>query len=92
VRKVNIIGLERSGVPAEEIQALRAAYRRLFRSAEPQNRVLTELEAGEPGPYVSELIQALRRTERGSKGRYREILREEFLRLGQERLEEAASL
>jgi UDP-N-acetylglucosamine acyltransferase len=92
VRKVNIIGLERAGVSHEEIQELRAAYRRLFRSAEPQNRVLSELEAGENGAYVSELIEALRRTERGAKGRYREVLREEFQRLGQERLEGAASL
>jgi len=91
VRKVNIIGLERSGVSRDEIQELRSAYRRLFRSAEPQNRVLSELEATDYGDSVGELIAALRRTERGAKGRYREVLRDEFRRRGEERLEKVST-
>lgn len=92
VRKVNIIGLERGGVSRDEIQELRGAYRRLFRSAEPQNRILSELEATDYGECVGELIAALRRTELGSKGRYREVLREEFRKRGEERLERVSSL
>jgi len=86
VRKVNIIGLERSGVSFEEIGALRAAFRRLFRSGEPRGRVVRELEESSPGPCVLELVQALRRTEQGAKGRYRESLRDEFRRQGAERV------
>ncbi len=33
---------------------------------------------------MGELIAALRQTEKGAKGRYRETLREEFTRVGQE--------
>jgi len=86
VRKVNLIGLERSGIPTEEIHELRAAFRRLYRSGKARNRVLGELEASEPGPYLRELLEALRRTESGAKGRYRETLRKEFGELGELRV------
>ncbi len=86
IRKVNVIGLERGGIHGEEVQELRSAFRRLYRSGEPRNRVVGELEASNPGPCVNELIEALKRTERGAKGRYRESLREEFQRLGAERV------
>jgi UDP-N-acetylglucosamine acyltransferase len=86
IRKVNIIGLERADVTREEVQNLRAAFRRLYRSGEPRGRVLQELDSESPGPYVRELIEALRRTELGAKGRHRESLREEFHRCGLERV------
>ena len=86
IRKVNVIGLERAGLPADDVQELRAAFRRLYRSGEPRNRVIMELEEANPGPFVRELLAALRRTELGAKGRYRETLREEFRRLGEERV------
>ncbi len=86
VRKVNVIGLDRAGFDAEEVQEIRAAFRRLYRSGEPRNRVIAELEASSPGAAVRELIEALRRSEVGAKGRYRESLREEFHRAGVERV------
>ncbi|HED64386.1 MAG TPA: acyl-ACP--UDP-N-acetylglucosamine O-acyltransferase [Planctomycetes bacterium] len=86
IRKVNIIGLERAGFGPEAVAELRAAFRRLYRSGEPRGPVVRELAESSPGPHVQELIDALRRTELGSKGRYRETLREEFRRLGLERV------
>jgi len=86
VRKVNVIGLERAGLDPDDIRQLRAAFRRIFRSGEPRNRVLAELETADSGPWVRELIGALRRAELGHKGRHREALREEFARAGEKRV------
>lgn len=86
VRKVNVIGLERAGWEREAIAELRAAYRRIYRSGEPRRRVIEAMQDENPGPLVQLLIEALQNTELGSKGRYRETLRDEFVRLGQERV------
>lgn len=86
IRKVNLIGLERAGMSSDDVQELRAAFRRLYRSGEPRHRVMAAIEEQTPGPYVAELIAALRRTELGAKGRYRETLRDEFQRAGAERV------
>lgn len=86
VRKVNVVGLERAGFAHEDIQDLRSAYRRIYRSGEPRHRVLRELEQEVPGELVRELIESLQRTELGAKGRYRETLREDFMRVGRERV------
>jgi UDP-N-acetylglucosamine acyltransferase len=86
VRKVNVIGLERAGFGRESIQELRAAYRRLYRSGEPRHRVLQKLARESQCGLVRELVEALQRTELGAKGRYRETLREEFMRSGRERV------
>lgn len=86
VRKVNVIGLERAGIPLDEVHALRRAFRRLFRGEETRAVALAELEAEPGGALVRELVTALRRTELGLKGRYRETLRAEFRRRGEELL------
>jgi len=86
VRKVNIVGLERAGHSREEIGELRQAFRRIYRSGEPRSSVLDELEGEKNGALVTELIASLRNTELGSKGRYRETLRDSFRRLGIERI------
>ena len=86
IRKVNVIGLERAGFPTESIRAVRAAYRRLYRSGETRHRVLEGLEQENQDEMVAALVAALRDTEKGSKGRYRETLRDQFARLGQERV------
>jgi len=87
VRGVNVIGLERGGVEPEEVEALKAAFRRIFRSGRPRQPVLEEMRA-EPctSPYVAKLVDSMSRTEIGYKGRYRESLREEFTRLGVRRI------
>lgn len=86
VRKLNVIGLERAGLPADEIHELRLAFRRLFRGEETRSRVLTKAEQEFKGTLVSELILSLRNTELGLKGRYRETLRDAFRRAGEELL------
>jgi len=86
IRKVNVIGLERAGIQGAEIDELRLAFRRLFRSEETRSRALLLLEQEARGPLVRELIASLRNTELGLKGRYRETLRAEFRRAGEELL------
>ena len=87
IRKVNVIGLERAGIKGEETQGLKAAFRRIYRSGLPRQVVVREMEKeGHHTPLVEHLLEALRRTERGAKGRYRETLREEFFRAGEERI------
>lgn len=73
VRKVNTVGLERNGFAEAQIQALRDAHRRIFRSRDPRSEILDALEAA-PGltPEVAELIRFLRRMELGHNGRSRE--------------------
>lgn len=86
VRKLNVIGLERAGLPAEEIHELRLAFRRLFRADETRSRVLAQADTEFKGALVAELVQSLRNTELGLKGRYRETLRDEFRRAGEQLL------
>jgi UDP-N-acetylglucosamine acyltransferase len=87
VRGVNVIGLQRGGYPEESIESLRQAFRRIYRSGNPRSRTLDELKAEMVGsPLVSNLVKSLEQTELGAKGRYRESLREEFLRMGAERI------
>ena len=87
VRNVNIVGLQRASFAEQDVEHLRSAFRRLFRSSEPQKSAIEALMS-DPGTtdIVLRLVESLRRTERGKKGRYRESLREEFARQGAERL------
>jgi len=86
VRKVNVIGLERAGLPPEEIHEVRLAFRHLFRADETRSRALARLEQELRGELVRELLHSLRNSELGLKGRYRETLRAEFRRRGEELL------
>jgi len=87
VRNVNIIGLQRAGFSEVDIEELRMAHRRIFRSREPQSQAIESLrEAQDTGDIVRGLIEAMDRAEQGRKGRYREALREEFGKLGAARL------
>jgi UDP-N-acetylglucosamine acyltransferase len=63
---INVIGLKRRGLPAERIQALRRAYRTIFRSKLPREAGLEKAEE-EWGafPEVEEMIRFIRETERG---------------------------
>ncbi len=87
VRNVNTIGLQRAGYEEDEIESLKAIHRQVFRSGEPRRQVLERLRSELPpgdGGRAGELIEALHRTEMGSKGRYRESLRDEFAKAGAE--------
>lgn len=92
IRKVNVIGLERAGYARQEIQPLRDAFREIYRTGEPRKRVLERLRT-QPfsSPLVAELAEFLGRMELGAKGRHRESRREEFARLGRERILAGAS-
>lgn len=87
VRGVNVIGLQRAGFAEDDVEALRVAFRRIYRSGMTRRRTLellrAELAASQP---VMRLVEALEEADRGTKGRYRESLREEFARKGAERL------
>lgn len=83
VRKVNVIGLERAGIPAEQIFELRSAFRMLFRAEDSRHKALGRLQETASSPLVRELVDALTKTEQGLKGRYRETLRAEFQRAGE---------
>jgi UDP-N-acetylglucosamine acyltransferase len=86
VRKVNRVGLQRAGHGEDDIQALRAAYRRLFRARrKPIEQILAEIRAEEPPALIQRQVRSLENTLRGHQGRYRESLREEFARAGRER-------
>ena len=85
VRKVNVVGLERAKFPEEHIEALRNAHRLIYRSGDPRSTSLDLLKADplQPEP-VLRLVAALEQAELGVNGRYRESLRAEFTRAGQE--------
>jgi UDP-N-acetylglucosamine acyltransferase len=83
VRGVNVVGLRRGGAPEEDIEALREAHRRLFRSSLPRLKTVAEMRAQpETSSWVLRLLDALERTSRGLKGRFRESMRQEFARQG----------
>jgi len=87
VRGVNHIGLQRAGYSKDVVHELKSAHHELWRSNEPRNQVLERLAAeSAAGSMVAELVEFLMRTEIGGKGRYRESLREEFIREGEERI------
>jgi UDP-N-acetylglucosamine acyltransferase len=87
VRGVNIIGLQRAGADAAEIQALREAFKDIYRANVTRHQALEALDArATEFKLLRRLLQSLQLTERGAKGRYRETLREEFLREGRRRI------
>ncbi len=87
VRGVNVIGLQRGGVAEGEIEALREAFKRVWRSGDPRSKTLESLHTEFAGSaHVMRLVRELEHTDVGQKGRYRESLRAEFMRMGQERL------
>jgi UDP-N-acetylglucosamine acyltransferase len=87
VRGVNVIGLQRGGFTEAEVEALRQAFRLIWRSGDPRRNTLESLRARSTGSKSLEhLLASLSNTEKGAKGRYRESLREEFRRAGVERV------
>ena len=87
VRAVNEIGLARAGFKEADIAALWVAFKLLYRSGDPKRRTIDALRADPAMPQlVRDLLEDLERTEQGQKGRYRESLRAEFRRAGEERV------
>ena len=76
VVKVNVVGMQRAGVPAERIRSVREAHRALWRSDQlVREKTLDRLERDEPTPEVLELVGFLRRQMAGRQGRAREAAR-----------------
>jgi UDP-N-acetylglucosamine acyltransferase len=87
VRSVNKVGLRRAGFKDEDVDPLWAAFRLIYRSGDPRRHSLEQLRSAPSLPtLVLELVQALEKTELGLKGRYRESLRAQFRRAGEERI------
>lgn len=87
VRGVNTVGLTRGGVPEEDQEALKRAYRRLFRSAKPQSAALEEMRGEEhESTYVANLVKAMTDMEGAVRGRTREAQRDGFMEIGRERM------
>ncbi len=77
IRQVNVVGLEREGFSGEQIDEIKQAFLKLFRSSELNRaKILDELE-NQPGviPEVKYLLTFLRNVDKGKLGRYRESLR-----------------
>ena len=77
VRKVNTVGLERSGFSQDCINAIKDTFKQLFRSETlNRNQLLLELENKEDLiPEIRILIYFFRNVDKGKFGRYRESLR-----------------
>jgi len=87
VRGVNKIGLTRGGQTVDAVEELELAFRRIYRTGNTRKQTLEELKLEFPNSkLVMSLVHALEDTEKGSKGRFRESRREEFMRLGKERI------
>ncbi len=82
VRQVNVVGLERAGLPPKRLEALKGTFHKLFRQeALNKNKALAEL-AKQDGltPEVKTLVDFLSNMAQGKFGRYRETLRDAFIR------------
>ncbi|MFT6830425.1 MAG: UDP-N-acetylglucosamine acyltransferase [Planctomycetota bacterium] len=79
VRGVNMVGLQRGGVPKADQDALRQAHRRLFRGTTARGAVLEEMRGEEiESSYVQNLVASMTARENAVRGRAREVRREDF--------------
>jgi len=76
VKCVNTVGLKRKGLTKETIEALKEAYKLIYRSGFTKAQAMDILEKRRPlFPEVQNLIRFLRNVEKGRQGRAREALR-----------------
>lgn len=70
VRTLNLIGLQRSGMSAEDLSALKQAFRLIYRSDTPYQQALEELGRSAAHPYVQHFQQFLQRSsyDQGRRG------------------------
>ncbi len=70
VRGLNLVGLKRRGLDASQIDALKEAYKALFRSGEVRSEVLRRLQKkSKLTAEVQYLLQSVESTMRGRQGR-----------------------
>jgi len=65
LRGVNVVGLRRAGFGADQIRALRGAYRCLFRTRRNLRLAMAELESEPCTPEVAHLLAFIRSSRRG---------------------------
>lgn len=83
VRGANQIGMRRGGISEEEIEAARQAYKAIWRGEGLRREIFARLEERYPNSeVVATLLAALKDSEQGGKGRYRESKREDFMAMG----------
>lgn len=77
IRQVNVIGLEREGFSEVQINAIKEAFREIFRSDKlNRSQILETLEKKDDvSPEIRYLVAFLRNIDKGKYGRYRESLR-----------------
>jgi UDP-N-acetylglucosamine acyltransferase len=70
VRSLNLIGLQRSGMSAEDLSALKQAFRLIYRSSTPYQQALEELEKSAAHPYVQHFQKFLQKSshDQGRRG------------------------
>jgi UDP-N-acetylglucosamine acyltransferase len=64
-RGLNLVGLRRAGFTADEIAAIKQAYRILFRSGLAQEEALARIESEIPTGHTLHLVEFVRRSKRG---------------------------
>jgi UDP-N-acetylglucosamine acyltransferase len=62
---LNLVGLKRAGLTAEQIAGLKQAYRLLYRSRLKLEDALAQIEAGLQGELISHLVRFIRSSKRG---------------------------
>ncbi|MBV8863840.1 MAG: acyl-ACP--UDP-N-acetylglucosamine O-acyltransferase [Acidobacteriaceae bacterium] len=62
---INVVGLKRAGFCLQEIRAIKAAYRILFRSGLKQEDALQRIEAECSSQHTAQLVQFIRESKRG---------------------------
>ena len=67
---LNMVGLERAGISGATLQAIKTAYRTLFRSGLGLEEALKSLEESDPCPEVREMITFARSSTRGLARRH----------------------
>lgn len=83
VRGANQIGMRRGGIADAEIEAARQAYKAIWRGEGLRREIFAKLEERYPdSAIVRNLLSALKDSEQGGKGRYRESLRDDFMLAG----------
>ena len=74
VRALNLVGLQRGGIPVGEIEELKRVYAALFRRNSPLASVLATLEAP-AGTHASHLVKFVREWSSAPSGRFLEQFR-----------------
>jgi len=73
IRGINSVGLRRRGIKPDAINALREAYRLIWRSGLPKPEALAEVEKmGGHFPEIRTILEFLRAADQGHMGRRRE--------------------